>query len=97
MSNGNFFNIILRPILTEKTTNMSEFNKVAFVVHKSATKNQIKYAVEKIYNAKALSINILNIKGKVKRFRGNLGKQSDYKKAIVTLPKDIKLDITNGV
>ena len=91
------YEIIRSPIITEKSTIMSEFNQVSFRVPLSATKPEIRAAVEGLFSVKVTSINTLRQKGKVKRFRGILGKRSDFKKAMVTLAEGDSIDITTGV
>ena len=91
------YKVILSPIVTEKATRLSEFNKVVFSVSLSSNKAEIKKAVEKIFSVKVSSVNVVNIKGKVKRFKGILGKRNNIKKAIVTLEKGNTIDLTAGV
>jgi large subunit ribosomal protein L23 len=91
------FDVIVSPVITEKATNLSEQNKVVFKVRKSATKPQIKAAVEKLFDVKVESVNTLIRKGKVKRFKGTLGQQSDVKKAVVTLAEGHSIDVTTGL
>mgnify|MGYP001247318878 FL=1 len=91
------YDVILSPVITERATALSEFNKVVFKVASTATKPQIKEAVEKLFDVKVKSVNTLVRKGKVKRFKGTLGKQSDVKKAIVTLAEGHSIDVTTGL
>ena len=91
------YKIILKPIVTEKATKLSEFNKVVFEVTSKSNKNEIKGAVEKLFSVKVKAVNIINIKGKVKRFKGILGKRNDTKKAIITLEEGNTIDISAGV
>jgi large subunit ribosomal protein L23 len=91
------YDIILSPVITEKATIMSEQNKVVFKVAKTATKPQIKSAVEKLFGVKVLAVNTLIRMGKVKTFRGRLGQQSDVKRAIVTLAEGHSIDVTTGL
>jgi large subunit ribosomal protein L23 len=91
------YDVILSPIITEKATAASEFNKVVFSVRKDATKPQIKAAVEKLFNVKVTGVNTIVRKGKVKRFRGRIGVQSDVKRAIVTLAEGQSIDVTTGL
>ena len=91
------YKIVLRPIVTEKATRLSEFNKVVFAVSVKSNKIEIKKAIEKIFSVKVSSVNIVKIKGKTKRFKGILGKRNDIKKAIVTLQKGNTIDLTAGV
>jgi large subunit ribosomal protein L23 len=91
------YDVILGPVITEKATTAAENNKVVFKVRKDATKPQIKSAVEKLFDVKVESVNTLIRKGKVKRFRGIVGRQSDVKKAIVTLAEGQSIDVTTGL
>ena len=91
------YKIIRQPIVTEKATKLSEYNKVVFEVAHKSNKNEIKGAVEKLFSVKVKSVNIINIKGKVKRFKGVLGKRNDIKKAVITLEKGNTIDISAGV
>lgn len=91
------FDVIVAPVITEKATILSEQNKVVFKVAKTATKPQIKQAVEKLFDVKVESVNTLVRKGKEKRFRGTLGRQSDVKKAVVTLAEGHTIDVTTGL
>ena len=91
------YDVIVSPVITEKATAASDYNKVVFNVRKDATQPQIKSAVEKLFDVKVASVNTLVRKGKTKRFKGNLGHQSDVKKAIVTLVEGQSIDITTGL
>jgi large subunit ribosomal protein L23 len=91
------YDVILSPVITEKATMLSENNKVVFKVARDATKPQIKEAVEKLFDVKVEAVNTLVRKGKVKRFRGTIGRQSDVKKAIVTLAAGQTIDVTTGL
>jgi large subunit ribosomal protein L23 len=91
------YDLILGPVITEKSTQASEHNQVTFRVRQSATKPQVKEAVEGLFGVKVKAVNTLNQKGKVKRFRGRLGQRSDVKKAIVTLEEGHSIDITTGI
>lgn len=91
------YDIILSPVITEKATMASEHGKVVFKVAGHATKVQIKAAVEKLFDVKVKSVNTLVRKGKTKVFRGNLGSQSDSKRAIVTLEEGHRIDVTTGL
>lgn len=91
------FDVISSPLVTEKSTQQSENNQVAFIVNKGATKPEIKKAVELAFSVKVDAVNTLILKGKQKRFRGRLGQQSDRKKAIVTLAKGQTIDIASGI
>ena len=91
------YDVILSPVITEKATNASEFNKVVFKVAMTATKPQIKEAVERLFDVKVKSVNTMVRKGKKKAFRGRPGEQSDVKKAIVTLEEGHRIDVTTGL
>ena len=91
------YKIILKPIVTEKATKLSEFNKVVFEVASTTNKIDVKSAVEKLFSVKVKAVNIINIKGKVKRFKGVLGKRKDLKKAVITLEEGNTIDISAGV
>ena len=91
------YKIIIKPIVTEKATKLSEFNKVVFEVASKSNKNEIKSAIEKLFSVKVKAVNIINTKGKLKRFKGILGKRNDVKKAIITLVEGNTIDISAGV
>jgi large subunit ribosomal protein L23 len=91
------YDVILSPVITEKSTLLSEHNQVVFKVAKTATKPEIKEAVEGLFNVKVTAVNTLNLKGKTKRFRGRLGRRSDVKKAIVTLADGSRIDVATGI
>ena len=91
------YDVILSPVITEKATIASERNQVTFNVRRTATKPQIKEAVEKLFDVKVRSVNTLVRKGKIKAFRGTRGQQSDVKKAIVTLEEGHRIDVTTGL
>ena len=91
------YDIIVAPLITEKATNASEFNKVVFKVAMHATKPQIKEAVEKLFDVKVKSVNTNVRKGKVKAFKGTVGEQSEVKRAIVTLEEGHRIDVTTGL
>jgi large subunit ribosomal protein L23 len=88
---------IISPVITEKSTKLSESNQVVFRVPGSATKPQIKKAVEELFKVKVKSVNTLVTKGKKKLFRGRPGARSDVKKAIVTLQPGSTIDVTTGL
>lgn len=85
--------IIIRPILTEKTTQLDEYNKVAFRVAKDASKPEIRHAVETLFGVKVTSVNTARMPGKPKRFGRQIAHCSGYKKAIVTLAEGETLDL----
>ena len=96
-SDPRHYDVILSPVITEKATMASEHNKVVFKVRKTATKPQIKEAVEKLFDVKVKSVNTLVRKGKAKVFRGSYGSQSDSKRALVTLEEGHRIDVTTGL
>lgn len=91
------YDVIRKPIITEKATMVSESNALVFEVAMSATKPLIKEAVEALFNVKVKSVNTTLTKGKVKRFKGVLGTRRDVKKAYVTLEKGHSIDVTTGL
>ena len=91
------YDVIVAPVITEKATLASEYNKVLFKVAAKATKPQIKEAVEKLFDVKVKAVNTLNRKGKRKMFRGQPGVQSNVKKAVVTLEEGHRIDVTTGL
>lgn len=97
MNRERMYDIILSPVITEKATMAGEHNQVTFRVADDATKPEIKQAVEKLFDVKVKAVNTLRQIGKVKRFRGKLGKRSDYKKAIVSLADGHSIDVTTGL
>ncbi|NDA07867.1 MAG: 50S ribosomal protein L23 [Alphaproteobacteria bacterium] len=97
MSQDKAYDTILRPIVTEKSTMLAEQNKIGFVVPMSATKPEIKAAVELLYKVNVEAVNTSVLKGKTKRFRGVLGRRIDQKKAIVTLADGQSIDLMQGV
>jgi large subunit ribosomal protein L23 len=97
MSEINNYDVIRSPAITEKATMASENDQIIFNVAADATKPEIKRAVEGLFGVKVKSVNTLVRKGKVKRFRGHLGRQSDVKKAVVRLVDGQSIDITTGL
>ncbi len=97
MSAHSHYDVIRSPVITEKSTAASEQDKVIFKVARTATKGDIKAAVEALFKVKVKSVNTLVRKGKKKRFRGILGQQSDIKRAIVTLEEGQSIDVTTGL
>lgn len=91
------YDTILAPVITEKSTLVAEENKIIFSVPLSATKPQIKEAVEALFKVDVTKINTIVAKGKTKRFRGVVGRRSDVKKAIVTLKDGQSIDISTGL
>jgi large subunit ribosomal protein L23 len=91
------YDIVLAPHITEKSTMLSEHNAVVFKVAKTASKPEIKAAVEALFNVKVTGVNTMVTKGKSKRWKGQPYQRSDVKKAIVTLAEGQTIDITEGV
>lgn len=96
-SKGRMYEIVRRPVITEKATLLSEHNQVSFQVPLDASKPEIKTAVETLFKVKVTAVNTLRQQGKLKRFKGQLGKRSDTKKAVVTLAEGQSIDVTTGV
>ncbi|MGZ5864182.1 MAG: 50S ribosomal protein L23 [Xanthobacteraceae bacterium] len=96
-SDPRHYDVILSPVITEKATMASERNQVVFKVARTATKPQIKEAVERLFDVKVKRVNTLVRKGKVKITRGRRGEQSDIKRAIVTLEEGHRIDVTTGL
>jgi large subunit ribosomal protein L23 len=96
-SDPRHYDVIVGPVITEKATMASEYNKVVFKVRKTATKPQIKEAVEKLFDVKVKNVNTLTRKGKLKVFKNKVGRQSDVKRAIVTLEEGHRIDVTTGL
>jgi len=97
MTDIKHYDTILGPVITEKSTLVSEFNQVIFRVPLTATKPEIKKAVEGLFDVTVEGVNTIRVKGKVKRFKGVMGRRSDYKKAIVRLAEGQSIDVTTGV
>ena len=97
ISQNRAYQVILNPLVTEKSTQQSEFNKMVFSVSVTATKQEVKSSIEKIFSVKVKSVNTILLKGKIKRFKGILGRRSNTKKAIVTLAPGNTIDLSAGV
>ena len=91
------YDVIRKPIITEKATMASEHGAVVFEVAKDANKPQIKEAVEALFGVKVKEVNTVITKGKVKRFRGTVGTRNDVKKAYVTLEEGNTIDVSTGL
>jgi len=91
------YSLVRAPVITEKSTAASEHNQVTFRVPLTATKREVKAAVEGLFSVKVTAVNTLRVEGKRKRFRGRPGERSDTKKAIVTLAEGAKIDVTTGI
>ena len=97
MEKLHLYDKILSPLLTEKTTNLSEQNKVVFKVPASANKKNLKTNIEKIFKVNVTKINIINKQNRTKFTRGRKVKVSGFKKAIITLKKGQSIDLTTGI
>ena len=97
MTDLRHYDVIVRPVITEKSTMASERNQVVFNVARKASKPEIKAAIEALFGVKVTGVNTLVRKGKVKRFRGTAGKLSDVKKAVVTLADGQSIDVATGL
>jgi large subunit ribosomal protein L23 len=97
VSRERMYDLILSPVITEKSTRVSEHNQVVFRVPLEATKPEIKAAVEGLFNVKVTAVNTLIAKGKTKRFKGTIGRRSDVKKAIITLAEGQSIDVSTGI
>ena len=84
--------ILHRPLMTEKSTNLNQFNQYSFIVSKDSNSIEIKHAIEKIFKVKVTKVNTSILRGKIKSFKGNLGSRKDIKKAIVTLAEGNTID-----
>ena len=97
MTDLRHYDVIVSPAITEKSTLASEQNQVVFNVARKASKPEIKAAVEALFGVKVTAVNTLVRKGKLKRFRGTVGRQSDSKRAIVTLADGHSIDVATGL
>jgi large subunit ribosomal protein L23 len=97
MTDLRHYDVIVAPVITEKSTLVSDNNQVVFKVAPKATKPEIKAAVEALFKVKVTAVNTIVRKGKTKRFRGTIGRQSDIKKAIVTLAEGQSIDVSTGL
>ena len=91
------FDIILSPVITEKSTNLNVLNKLTFKVAKDANKSSIKKSIEKLYKVEVIKVNTILSKPRVKMVRGKVGSKTGYKKAIVTIKEGQTIDMTAGV
>ena len=91
------YDTLTRPVITEKSMMVSEAGKVTFVVPLEASKDDVKAAVESIFNVKVVKVNTIRQFGKTKLFRGRKGERSDFKKALITLADGQNIDVTTGI
>ena len=97
ISRERMYEILRGPVITEKATMASEHNQVVFRVALDANKHEIKAAIEGLFKVKVMAVNTLRVKGKVKRFRGTVGRRNEAKKAIITLAEGQSIDVTTGI
>ena len=97
MNKINLYDSIINPLMTEKSTNLSEINKVVFKVNSTADKRSVKKSIEKIFKVNVVKINIINKQSRLKIARGRKIKVLGYKKAIITLKKGQNIDLTTGI
>ena len=88
---------IISPVITEKSTNLSEQNKIVFKISRNANKKNVKKSIEKIFKVNVIKVNIINKKTRIKLTRGRKVKVTGYKKAIITLKKGQSIDLSTGV
>ena len=97
MQKLHLYDKILSPLITEKSTNLSEQNKIIFKVNKKANKKNLKKNIEKIFKVNVTKINIINKKSRIKTTRGKKVRVNGFKKAIITLKKGQNIDLTTGI
>ena len=97
MTQTKSYDVILNPVITEKATIVSEHNQVVFRVPITATKPEIRAAIEGLFGVKVTGVNTMRQKGKVKMWRGRRGRRPDTKKAVVTLAEGDSIDVSTGV
>ena len=89
--------VVIKPLISEKAATLAGANQYVFIVRKDANRLQVRTAIKRMYNVSPISINILNVKGKEVRFGRRKGTRSDWKKAIITLPKEETINVYEGV
>ena len=97
MNKIHLYDKIISPIITEKSTKISEYNKIVFKVPSNADKDNLKKNIEKIFKVNVIKVNIINQKSKLKMKQGKKSLKSGYKKAIITLKKGQSIDLTTGI
>ena len=97
MKKSHYLDTIVSPNITEKSTLLSQHNKVVFKVNKRASKNSIKKSIEKIFKVNVIKINTINLRGKTKIIRNKKAFKPGYKKAIITLKKGQSIDLATGI
>ena len=91
------FSIIKKPLMTEKSTNLNQYNQYSFIVSKDSCSNEIKKAIEKIFKVKVTKVNTSIMRGKLKSFKGKSGYKNDFKKAVITLAEGNTIDSSLGI
>jgi large subunit ribosomal protein L23 len=97
MKKIHYLDSIISPNVTEKSTSLSEYNKIVFKVHNGASKSSIKRSVEKIFKVNVIKVNTINLKGKTKMVKNRKITKPSFKKAIITLKKGQSIDLATGV
>ena len=97
MKKFHYLDTVISPSITEKSTSLSELNKVVFKVDRGASKQSIKKSIEKIFKVKVIKINTINMKGKSKLVKNKKAFKPGYKKAIITLQKGQSIDLATGI
>ena len=97
MKKFHYLDTVISPSITEKSTSLSDLNKVVFKVDRGASKQSIKKSIEKIFKVKVIKINTINIKGKSKLVKNKKAFKPGYKKAIITLKKGQSIDLATGI
>lgn len=97
VADARLYDVLVRPIITEKSSKAAELNKLTFAISPRATKQDVKNAVETLFKVEVTKVNTINIDGKVKRFRGKPGQRSTIRKAIVTLAAGQSIDLQAGL
>ena len=97
MKKFHYLDTIISAIVTEKSTSLSEFNKVVFKVHRGSNKSSIKKSIEKIFKVNVVKINTIKLKGKIKMVKNKKASKPGFKKAIITLKKGQSIDLATGV
>ncbi len=94
---GNAYRVLVKPLITEKVTDLGMYNKYAFEITLDTNKQEVKKAIQEVYGVTPTSVNIINMKGKAVRFGRVTGRTKKWKKAIITLKKDDKIEVYQGV
>ncbi|MCZ6604632.1 MAG: 50S ribosomal protein L23 [Alphaproteobacteria bacterium] len=97
MSRERMYDVILAPAITEKSTLLSEHNQIVFRVATGASKPEIRAAVEGLFEVKVTAVNTMRQSGKIKRWKGHLGRRANFKKAVVTLAEGSSIDVSTGL